>query len=57
MSSTTRKRLYETVIAAGSILVVWGVISEQELSVLKDSLPELIAVATAVLARRNVNDD
>ena len=57
MNSKVRGKVYSTVALVGSALVVWGVISADELAQLKDSLPELVAVVTAVLARANLSDD
>ena len=57
MNSNVRGKVYSTVALLGSALVVWGVITADELAQLKDSLPELVAVAVAVLARVNLSDD
>lgn len=54
MKPITRKRLYETGIALLGVLVVWGVISADELAEVVSALDKLAGVALLVLARSNV---
>lgn len=50
-----RRRIYDTVAGVLAVAVVWGVIDAGDAAAISDSLVELVGIATALLARFNVD--